>query len=103
MTMKLFAFMCLVASATAFVPAPAARLVARPRVVRAAAPTMSLDALPVADLPAVADSAVAAASSAASTLALATSASDFGGYTFPLVGLLILTGAIVVLAPPVED
>merc|ERR1740138_1051075 len=100
--MKLFAFLALLASAAAFVPAPAARLAA-PRVARApvsARPAMALESLPAVDLP-VAEVSSAVQQAAQSTLALATNANDFGGPIFPIAGLLILTGAIVVLAPPV--
>ena len=46
--------------------------------------------------------ATVSASAAASTL-VATSASDFGGYTIPIIGLTILTATIGLLAGPVED
>ena len=104
MAMKLFAFLCLLASATAFVPASPARLVAArsARAPNTARPAMSMDALPAVDLP-VAEVSQAVQSAAQSTLALATNANDFGGPIFPIAGLLILTGAIIVLAPPVEQ
>jgi len=58
--------------------------------------TMALDALPAVDISSAAHDTV-------SSITLAASANDFGGYTFPVVGLLLLVGVIVSLSPPLAD
>jgi hypothetical protein len=96
---QLFLFAALCVSASAFVPAPARGLTARPRIARSATPvrpTMALDALPAVDISSAAHDTV-------SSITLAASANDFGGYTFPVVGLLLLVGVIVSLSPPLAD
>jgi hypothetical protein len=65
------------------------------------APAASMLAAPSAAA-AVPTYVVPSASVASSTL-IASSAGDFGGYTIPIIGLVILAATVAFLAGPVED
>mmetsp|Transcript_9281 Transcript_9281/g.15550 ORF Transcript_9281/g.15550 Transcript_9281/m.15550 type:complete len:93 (-) Transcript_9281:162-440(-) len=84
-------FAIFIAVAQAFV-APANRAVASPAFTRVEAPKMMM-------VPA--DNVVS--NVAANANLIASTADDFGGYLFPIIGILSLGAIILYLAPPLAD
>eukprot|EP00542_Grammatophora_oceanica_P016877 CAMPEP_0194040670 /NCGR_PEP_ID=MMETSP0009_2-20130614/12632_1 /TAXON_ID=210454 /ORGANISM="Grammatophora oceanica, Strain CCMP 410" /LENGTH=92 /DNA_ID=CAMNT_0038683881 /DNA_START=66 /DNA_END=344 /DNA_ORIENTATION=+ len=91
MIRSLFLFALFVVAASAFV-APANRALSQPAFARAQAPKMTLI-----------EADVAVSSIANNANLIASSVTDFGGYLFPVFGLLSLGGIILFLAPPLAD
>jgi hypothetical protein len=95
MSRFLFIFALLVAAASAFVIPAHHGAVASPSFVTREAPKVNLMEN-MADFSSVNEV-------AASTNMLASSVSDFGGYLFPVFGLLSLAALILFFAPPLVD
>eukprot|EP00594_Rhizosolenia_setigera_P002829 CAMPEP_0178939436 /NCGR_PEP_ID=MMETSP0789-20121207/210_1 /TAXON_ID=3005 /ORGANISM="Rhizosolenia setigera, Strain CCMP 1694" /LENGTH=85 /DNA_ID=CAMNT_0020618279 /DNA_START=278 /DNA_END=535 /DNA_ORIENTATION=+ len=83
----------MVAFSSAFV-APANRVALAPRTAAPQAPKMLLNG---------ADVALESSNFAANANTVATSVNDFGGYLFPVFGIIALAGLILYLAPPLAD
>ena len=82
-----------VAAASAFVN-PASNAVASPAFTRTTAPKMAFDVTEIAN---------SVSSVASNSNMIATQVSDFGGYTWPVFGIIALSGVILYFAPPLAD
>jgi len=88
-------FSMLIAAASAFI-APASNGVAAPRAFKAQPPTTPAKMM-------VEGSDVAVSNVASNANLIATNVSDFGGYLFPVFGIIALCGLILYLSPPLAD
>jgi len=86
-------FALIVVAAQAFV-SPANRAVAKPAFASRTAPKMMIDGSIMEQ---------SAVSAAANTQLIASQVTDFGGYLFPVFGIIALAGLILFLSPPLAD
>eukprot|EP00561_Arcocellulus_cornucervis_P010528 CAMPEP_0185812166 /NCGR_PEP_ID=MMETSP1322-20130828/8911_1 /TAXON_ID=265543 /ORGANISM="Minutocellus polymorphus, Strain RCC2270" /LENGTH=94 /DNA_ID=CAMNT_0028508671 /DNA_START=33 /DNA_END=317 /DNA_ORIENTATION=+ len=89
---KLFCLLAVFATASAFV-APASNGVAAPRAFKPTTPAKMM----------VEGSDIAVSNVVSNANLIASNVSDFGGYLFPVFGILSLAGLILFLSPPLAD